>query len=58
MCYYCPNCLFEVPTASVKAEKNRYASVAGLFTNKRDRQVSPKIDVPATVSNALSVKIL
>ncbi|KND02559.1 uncharacterized protein SPPG_03017 [Spizellomyces punctatus DAOM BR117] len=22
-CYYCPNCLFEVPTASVKAEKNR-----------------------------------
>lgn len=22
--YFCPNCLFEVPTASVKAEKNRY----------------------------------
>lgn len=22
--YYCPNCLFEVPTASVKSEKNRY----------------------------------
>ncbi|KAI8587356.1 dynactin p62 family-domain-containing protein [Geranomyces variabilis] len=22
-CYYCPNCLFEVPTASVKAERNR-----------------------------------
>jgi dynactin-4 len=21
--YYCPNCLFEVPTASVKSEKNR-----------------------------------
>lgn len=24
-CYYCPNCLFEVPTASVKGEKNRCA---------------------------------
>ena len=23
--YYCPNCLFEVPSASVRAEKNRYA---------------------------------
>lgn len=22
-CYYCPNCLFEVPSASVRAEKNR-----------------------------------
>lgn len=22
--YYCPNCLFEVPSASVRAEKNRY----------------------------------
>ena len=22
-CYYCPNCLFEVPTASVKNERNR-----------------------------------
>jgi dynactin-4 len=21
--YYCPNCLFEVPTASVRAEKSR-----------------------------------
>lgn len=26
ICYYCPNCLFEVPTASVKSERNRYAS--------------------------------
>ncbi|KAI9207845.1 dynactin p62 family-domain-containing protein [Polychytrium aggregatum] len=24
-CFYCPNCLFEVPTASAKAEKNRCA---------------------------------
>src|SRR5262249_24666251 len=22
--YYCPNCLFEVPSASVRAEKNRF----------------------------------
>lgn len=22
-CYYCPNCLFEVPSASVRGEKNR-----------------------------------
>lgn len=22
--YYCPNCLFEVPSASVRSEKNRY----------------------------------
>ncbi|KAJ3081953.1 hypothetical protein HK102_002015 [Quaeritorhiza haematococci] len=25
VCYFCPNCLFEVPTASVKAERNRCA---------------------------------
>ncbi|KAF0367595.1 dynactin p62 [Gigaspora margarita] len=25
VCYYCPNCLFEVPTASVKSERNRCA---------------------------------
>ncbi|CAG8467689.1 7382_t:CDS:2 [Ambispora leptoticha] len=25
ICYYCPNCLFEVPTASVKSERNRCA---------------------------------
>ncbi|KAG0667261.1 hypothetical protein C6P46_002673 [Rhodotorula mucilaginosa] len=24
-CYYCPNCLFEVPSASVRGEKNRCA---------------------------------
>jgi hypothetical protein len=23
VCYYCTNCLFEVPTAAVKSEKNR-----------------------------------
>ncbi|EKM51670.1 uncharacterized protein PHACADRAFT_150266 [Phanerochaete carnosa HHB-10118-sp] len=26
--YYCPNCLFEVPSASVRAEKTRYQSCA------------------------------
>ena len=25
--YYCPNCLFEVPNASVRAERNRYAAI-------------------------------
>ncbi|KAL1921790.1 uncharacterized protein VTP21DRAFT_10432 [Calcarisporiella thermophila] len=25
VCYYCPNCLFEVPTASLKGERNRCA---------------------------------
>ena len=25
--YYCPNCLFEVPSASVRAEKNRCVSI-------------------------------
>ena len=25
--YYCPNCLFEVPAASVRAEKNRSVQV-------------------------------
>lgn len=23
VCYYCPNCLFDVPTASVKSEKHK-----------------------------------
>lgn len=31
-CYYCPNCLFEVPTASVRGENNRY--VTGLDTRR------------------------
>lgn len=26
VCYFCPNCLFEVPSATVKAEGNRWAS--------------------------------
>lgn len=25
--YYCPNCLFDVPTANVRADKNRYCSL-------------------------------
>lgn len=28
VCYYCPNCLFEVPTASVKSERNRQVNSA------------------------------
>lgn len=26
-CYFCPNCLFEVPSASVRGEKNRRAAL-------------------------------
>jgi dynactin-4 len=37
--YYCPNCLFEVPSASVRAEKNRWAIltllIRLLFTSTR-----------------------
>ncbi|KAL1745787.1 dynactin p62 family-domain-containing protein [Schizophyllum fasciatum] len=29
--YYCPNCLFEVPSASVRAEKNRCACARNCF---------------------------
>lgn len=27
VCYYCPNCLFDVPTASVKSDKHKYATL-------------------------------
>ena len=33
--YYCPNCLFEVPSASVRGEKNRYV-VAGSSSDVSD----------------------
>jgi hypothetical protein len=36
--YYCPNCLFEVPGASVRAEKNRW-----VFFERQDVYVSSKI---------------
>lgn len=34
-CYYCPNCLFEVPSASVRGEKNR--SVASTCLREDER---------------------
>ncbi|THH20604.1 hypothetical protein EW146_g779 [Bondarzewia mesenterica] len=34
--YYCPNCLFEVPSASVRAEKNRCARNCFLCPNCRN----------------------
>ncbi|KAK7048665.1 dynactin subunit 4 [Favolaschia claudopus] len=38
--YYCPNCLFEVPSASVRAEKNRCARNCFMCPNCRNT-VSP-----------------
>ena len=46
--YYCPNCLFEVPSASVRAEKNR--SVSGIAIVRR---VSP-FDVLLTDAHAIA----
>ena len=36
VCYYCPNCLFEVPTASVKSERNRYVVWSIIINNTAD----------------------
>lgn len=33
VCYYCPNCLFDVPTASVKSEKHKYVHFLNLHVN-------------------------
>lgn len=32
-CYYCPNCLFEVPSASVRGEKNRFVALSPYLLN-------------------------
>ena len=34
--YYCPNCLFEVPSASVRAEKNRCVHSAAFGESTAD----------------------
>jgi hypothetical protein len=57
--YYCPNCLFEVPSASVRAEKNR--SVPS-FVGQRARCLTcdmlqpPAIDARGTASCVLIVE--
>lgn len=37
-CYYCPNCLFEVTAASVRAERNRFAAMSSSKVDEADLQ--------------------
>jgi dynactin-4 len=37
VCWYCPNCLFEVPSSSVKSEGNRYLLISLLVGILADR---------------------
>lgn len=42
-CYYCPNCLFEVPSASVRGEKNRSVPrPLRLERRTEDKQADPQ----------------
>ncbi len=50
--YYCPNCLFEVPSASVRAEKNRSVQQGSTSYS----HINVYSDVPETVSNVLIVE--
>ncbi|RCH94591.1 hypothetical protein CU097_010151 [Rhizopus azygosporus] len=55
--YYCPNCLFEVPTASVKSEKNRCArncfqcpicqNTLSVVASQEPNQTSTTVTAPA-----------
>ena len=51
--YYCPNCLFEVPSASVRAEKNRYAEL--LCTERVMVPIETLPDAREIVFNVLNV---
>ncbi|KAF9533076.1 dynactin subunit 4 [Crepidotus variabilis] len=46
--YYCPNCLFEVPSASVRAEKNRCARNCFMCPNCRNTLSVVPSDPPDT----------
>ena len=48
--WYCPNCLFEVPSSTVKAEGNRYLSSSEL--RSMEYLLIQKTDVHEVVSNA------
>ncbi|KZT28395.1 dynactin p62 [Neolentinus lepideus HHB14362 ss-1] len=52
--YYCPNCLFEVPSASVRAEKNRCARNCFLCPNCRNTLSVVPSDPPETADMRLS----
>ncbi|TBU41603.1 dynactin p62 [Dichomitus squalens] len=52
--YYCPNCLFEVPSASVRAEKNRCARNCFLCPNCRNTLTVVPSDPPEDVDSRMS----
>ncbi|KIM43284.1 hypothetical protein M413DRAFT_18360 [Hebeloma cylindrosporum] len=53
--YYCPNCLFEVPSASVRAEKNRCARNCFMCPLCRNTLSVVPSDPPDTGDNRLAV---
>lgn len=50
--YYCPNCLFEVPSASVRAEKNRCARNCFMCPNCRNTLSVVPSDPPDSLSSS------
>ncbi|KAA1469680.1 dynactin p62 [Dentipellis sp. KUC8613] len=52
--YYCPNCLFEVPSASVRAEKNRCARNCFLCPNCRNTLSVVPSDPPEVDDSRMS----
>ncbi|GLB38621.1 putative dynactin p62 family protein [Lyophyllum shimeji] len=55
--YYCPNCLFEVPSASVRAEKNRCARNCFMCPNCRNTLSVVPSDPPENSDGRLTVPI-
>ena len=54
--YYCPNCLFEVPSASVRAEKNRCVYQSLCYREIVMASIPSSIDARAIASCALIVE--
>ncbi|CAK5265736.1 unnamed protein product, partial [Mycena citricolor] len=55
--YYCPNCLFEVPSASVRAEKNRCARNCFMCPNCRNTLSVVPSDPPESTDGRTPVPI-
>ncbi|KAJ6508382.1 dynactin subunit 4 [Mycena sanguinolenta] len=55
--YYCPNCLFEVPSASVRAEKNRCARNCFMCPNCRNTLSVVPSDPPDPGDGRMTVPI-
>ncbi|KAJ7627543.1 dynactin p62 family-domain-containing protein [Mycena polygramma] len=55
--YYCPNCLFEVPSASVRAEKNRCARNCFMCPNCRNTLSVVPSDAPDLGDGRTSIPI-